>query len=70
MIYCELCGNPTEWLTVGRVAQLFQVQPKTVRKWIKAGRFPGTEQVPGYTGGMMYRIPITAVIPPTEEASN
>ena len=66
MIYCEFCGNPTEFVSVGRVAQLFGVQKKPVREWIRHGRFPGTVKVQGFTGGVMYKVPVTAIIPQLE----
>lgn len=62
MIYCEFCGNPTEWISAKRAAKLLGISQKTIRKHIHQGRFPGTEKVPG-VGGPIYRIPASALVP-------
>ncbi len=62
-VYCEFCGNPTEWLTTTQVAKLFGVSRLTVRKWIKRGRFPGTELIEELNTQGVYRVPTSAVLP-------
>jgi excisionase family DNA binding protein len=33
-------GEPKEWLTTEQVAQFLQVNPETVRRWVRAGELP------------------------------
>lgn len=63
MVYCEFCGNETQFLSTTQVAKLFGVSRLTVRKWIKRGRFPGSQLVETINSQGVYRIPATAVLP-------
>jgi ribosomal protein S14 len=62
-VYCEFCGAPTDYLTTTQVAKLFGVSRLTVRKWIKRGRFPGTELIQELNTQGVYKIPASAVLP-------
>jgi len=63
-VYCEFCGNPTEWLTTRQVSRVLGVSLKTVRKYIDQGRFPGTVRIPGIVqGSTIFKIPASAVVP-------
>ncbi len=50
----DLLPEPSADLTTQEVAQRCHVKPQTVRRWIRAGRFPNVHQV-GLRGD--YRIP-------------
>lgn len=47
------------YYTVTEVAALYRVNPKTVRRWIADGRFPGAVQAGGNRS--TWRIPATAL---------
>ena len=32
--------DPDRWLTIRQVADRFKVHPRTIRNWVKAGKFP------------------------------
>ena len=42
--------KPQEWLTVAQSAQLLQLNPMTILRWIKAGKLPASKL------GRSYRI--------------
>ena len=42
--------KPQEWLTVAQSAQLLQLNPMTILRWIKAGKLPASKL------GKSYRI--------------
>jgi excisionase family DNA binding protein len=56
-----------DYLTTGQVARLYGVARKTVREWVKKGRFPGTVRLPGTVSRWEYRIPATAVVARMED---
>ena len=35
--------KPQEWLTVAQSAQLLQLNPMTILRWIKAGKLPASK---------------------------
>ena len=45
--------KPQEWLTVSQSAQLLQLNPMTILRWIKAGKLPASKL------GKSYRIAAT-----------
>lgn len=47
--------QPQEWLTVDQSAQLLQLNPMTILRWIKAGKLPASKI------GKSYRIAMTEV---------
>jgi excisionase family DNA binding protein len=69
MVVCPYCGGEMEYLTVSQVAQVLGLSGKTVRKYIRQNRFPGTITTRGVTSPMMYRVPATAVLPLIKESS-
>ena len=62
-VFCEFCGQPSQFMTAGQVARALGLAPKTIRKYIKQGRFPGTTKMGGEHNNGEYRIPVTAVVP-------
>jgi len=48
-------GDKREWLTVREVAEMCGVSPRTVRRWVWRGVFPGAAKGMGRTSP--YRIP-------------
>jgi excisionase family DNA binding protein len=47
--------KPQEWLTVAQSAQLLQLNPMTILRWIKAGKLPASKL------GKSYRIAMKEV---------
>lgn len=49
-------ARPDRRVTTGEAADLLGVSPKTVRRWLRDGRFPGAEKTTE-NGGGEWRIP-------------
>lgn len=65
-VYCEFCGQPTEFMTTAQVGRLLGIAKPTVLAYIREGRFPGTtKEIVG--SKPQYRIPTSAVLPLAEE---
>lgn len=62
-ILCEYCGNPTTFLSLKAAGRLLHRDPKTMRKYLDQGRFPGSVLVWKGTGRQAWRIPVTAILP-------
>jgi len=48
-------GDPVPLLTPGEVATLFRVDPKTVTRWAKAGKFPPDSVIRTLGGHRRYK---------------
>lgn len=68
-ILCEMCGNPTDYVSVGRLSKLLGVTDITIREWIKRGKLDAV-RVDGVNSKWMYKIPVTAIIPILEARQN
>lgn len=67
-VQCPYCGGPMEYLTVSQVAGLLGVSKKTIRAYVRKGRFPGTELVTDHINTRSaFKIPATAVLPLVKE---
>jgi hypothetical protein len=62
MTMCPYCGSEMDYLTTAMVAHMYKVSQKTVRDWIKQGRFPGYKEVVGVQAKKVFRIPASAVV--------
>ncbi|HXG35564.1 MAG TPA: helix-turn-helix domain-containing protein [Dehalococcoidia bacterium] len=52
-------STPSEWLTILEASQRLGVSPKTVRRWIQAGRLPARKEKGPY--GEQYLVPAEAI---------
>lgn len=57
---CPYCGNTTDFMLPEQVAQLLNVPVQTIRRWLKDGRFPGSEKA-DIRGRQVWRIPTKTV---------